>query len=57
MLGFTAEWESGEIIPQLEELTDIKWFAPSELPDYYRGISISAKLIEDFAMRMKGHPK
>lgn len=53
MLGFTAEWESGEIVPQLEELTDIKWFAPSDLPDYYRGISISAKLIEDFAARMK----
>ena len=53
MLGFTAEWESGEIVPQLSELSDVKWFAPSEIPDYYRGISISAMLIEDFVKRHK----
>ena len=57
MLGFTAEWESGEIIPQKEELTDVRWFAPDEIPDYYRGISISAKLIEDFAARMRQNSK
>ena len=53
MLGFTAEWESGEIVPQLSELSDVNWFAPSEIPDYYRGISISAMLIEDFVKRHK----
>ena len=48
MLGFRAEWESGEIVPELSEVTDVRWFAPKEIPDYYRGISISARLIEDF---------
>ena len=48
MVGFTAEWESGEIVPELSEVTDVRWFTPKEIPDYYRGISISARLIEDF---------
>ena len=48
MVGFTAEWESGEIVPELSEVTDVRWFAPKEIPDYYRGINISARLIEDF---------
>lgn len=53
MLGFTAEWESGEIVPQLDELSDIRWFGPNEIPDYYKGISISGMLIEDFVKRNK----
>ena len=53
MLGFIAEWESGEIVPQLSELSDVRWFAPGEIPDYYKGISISAMLIEDFVKRHK----
>ena len=54
MLGFTAEWESGEPSPERSELTDVRWFAPEEIPDYYRGVSISAKLIENF---VAGHAK
>ncbi|MDY2985378.1 MAG: NAD(+) diphosphatase [Synergistes jonesii] len=53
MLGFTAEWESGEICPDKSEVTDVRWFAPDEIPDYYRGVSISARLIEDFVARQK----
>lgn len=52
MLGFTAEWESGEIGADGREVTDAGWFAPGEIPEYYRGVSISARLIEDF---VKGH--
>ena len=51
MLGFTAEWESGEICPDTSEVTDVRWFAPDEIPEYYRGVSISARLIEDFTAR------
>lgn len=51
MLGFTAEWESGEIVPDMTEVTDVRWFAVDEIPEYYRGVSISAKLIEDFIGR------
>ena len=51
MLGFIAEWESGDICPDTTEVTDVRWFAPHEIPEYYRGVSISAKLIEDFIKR------
>ncbi len=51
MLGFTAEWENGDIVPDLTEVTDVRWFAPNEMPDYYKGVSISSKLIEDFINR------
>lgn len=48
MLGFTAEWAGGEIVPQTSEVSDVRWFAPDEITNYYRGVSISAKLIENF---------
>ncbi len=48
MLGFTAEWESGEIEADGKEVTEAAWFAPNEIPDVFRGLSISWKLIEDF---------
>ncbi|MDO4987799.1 MAG: NAD(+) diphosphatase [Synergistes sp.] len=54
MIGFTAEWESGDICPDRSELTDIRWFAPNEIPEYYKGVSISARLIEDFVKRHGG---
>ena len=57
MLGFTAEWESGEVRPDEGEIEDAKWFAPGELPEYYRGVSISARLIEDFVRRHGGGEK
>lgn len=51
MVGFTAEWASGEVRPDLSEIMDVRWFAPDEIPEYYRGVSISARLIEDFVRR------
>jgi len=51
MLGFTAEWESGNIVPDTTEVTDVRWFAPNDIPDYFRGVSISSMLIDDFIRR------
>ena len=48
MLGFNAEWESGEIEVDGLEVTQASWFAPDEIPDVFRGLSISWKLIENF---------
>ena len=48
MLGFNAEWESGEIEVDGKEVTEASWFAPEEIPDVFRGLSISWKLIENF---------
>ncbi len=48
MLGFNAEWESGEIEVDGKEVTKASWFAPEESPDGFRWLSISWKLIENF---------
>lgn len=48
MVGFTAQWASGEIKPDGREILDARWFAPDELPDIPSGISISRKLIDHF---------
>lgn len=53
MLGFTAKWAGGEVIPDRSELSDVGWFAPDGLPDRPEGVSISAKLIDDFIKRHK----
>lgn len=48
MLGFTAEYESGEVIPDGEELDKAGWFGADELPEIPPFGSISRKLIENF---------
>lgn len=45
MLGFTAEWESGEIKLQKEELSDAKWFDPDNCPSSPKPGSIAYRLI------------
>jgi NAD+ diphosphatase len=52
MLGFTARWKRGELHPDGVELNDAAWFAPGEYPDIPPSLSISRKLIDDFARRM-----
>jgi NAD+ diphosphatase len=53
MLGFTAQWSGGEIRPDGVELDDAGWFAPDEFPDIPPSLSISRRLIDDFAARMR----
>lgn len=48
MIGFTAEYESGEIQPDGIEIEDAGWFSAEELPVLPGKISISRKLIEYF---------
>ncbi|MDO9509150.1 MAG: NAD(+) diphosphatase [Thermovirgaceae bacterium] len=51
MVGFTAEWESGEIAVDGKEIEDAGWYEPDSFPDMPPGISISRRLIEDFLLR------
>lgn len=51
MIGFNAEWESGEIEVDNTEILEARWFSPDELPDSPVGVSISRRLIDDFARR------
>ena len=48
MVGFTAEYESGEIIVDKNELADAAWFERDKIPRIPPNISISRKLIDWF---------
>lgn len=48
MLGFTADYESGEFELQVEEIEEAKWFKPNSLPKIPPRMSISRRLIDDF---------
>jgi NAD+ diphosphatase len=45
MIGFTAEYEAGEITPQESELADARWFAVDQLPNIPPPHSIARRLI------------
>lgn len=46
MVGFVAEWESGEIEVDGEEIGEAGWFAPGELPPLPPRLSIARRLID-----------
>jgi NAD+ diphosphatase len=46
MLGFTAEYQSGEIVVDGVEIADAKWFKYDNLPLIPSKGSISRKLID-----------
>ncbi len=48
MLGFHAEYDSGEFVLQTDEISDAQWFAPDELPNIPPATAISRWLIDDF---------
>jgi NAD+ diphosphatase len=45
MIGFTAEYESGEIAVDGEEISDARWFDVNNLPELPSEISIARKII------------
>ena len=47
MLAFEAEYESGEITVDDDEIVDAKWFKVSDIKNYPTDISISSWLIEN----------
>jgi NAD+ diphosphatase len=52
MVGFVADWESGEIRIDPAELEDARWFTPETLPELPHPMSIARALIEDFKVRV-----
>jgi NAD+ diphosphatase len=53
MVGFTAEWEAGELRPQPGEIEDARWFHPDALPLLPGPMSIARALIESFLARRR----
>jgi NAD+ diphosphatase len=51
MVGFVADWHSGEIRVDTEELEDARWFTPDDLPELPHPMSIAHALIVDFVKR------
>jgi NAD+ diphosphatase len=53
MLGFHAEYESGEIVCQEGEIADARWFRHDDLPNVPPGTAISRWLIDDFISQIR----
>jgi len=51
MIGFTARWAGGELVPALDELAEAGWFPPDALPPLPGKLSIARALIDDFVRR------
>ena len=48
MLGFTAQYKSGEIKVEESELAEANWYAPDQLPGLPLSLSIARRLIDDY---------
>lgn len=48
MVGFTAEYASGDIVLEEEELEDAQWFTIDTLPNLPSRMSIARRLVDDF---------
>ena len=48
MLAFTAEYDSGEIKVDGDEILKAKWFKKEEIIRYESDVSISDWLVQDF---------
>jgi NAD+ diphosphatase len=51
MIAFTAEYESGELKPNGEEIAEAAWFAPDRLPQLPPRVSIARALIDSTIAR------
>ncbi len=54
MVAFTAEFASGDIVLEEEELVDAQWFRADDLPPYPPPMSIAHRLIEDYKQQELG---
>jgi NAD+ diphosphatase len=57
MIGFLAEWESGEIVIDPDEIVQAGWFGPDELPRIPPKLSIARSLIDDWLERRAASPE
>lgn len=53
MIGFVADWESGEIRPQEGEIEDAGWFELDGLPGLPSRFSIARALLDDFIAKRR----
>ena len=56
MIGFTAQYASGELTPDPAEISDAGWFAADALPPVPPRLSIARQLIDAWVRRMGRDP-
>ena len=56
MVGFTAEYVSGDIVLEEEEIEDANWFTIDTLPNLPSSMSIARRMVDDF-VRQHGRQK
>jgi NAD+ diphosphatase len=54
MIAYTAEYAGGELVPDGEEIADVRWFPADALPQMPPSLSIARRLIDATAARLKG---
>ena len=54
MIGFFAQFASGELRPDGQEIADAAWFSPTDLPNLPGEVSIARALIEVWRRRVTG---
>nr|MBA2534140.1 hypothetical protein [Rubrobacter sp.] len=57
MIGFTADYASGELAPEPGEIEDAGWYSAQDLPHLPPSTSIARAMIDDFVRRQGPHPK
>lgn len=53
MVGFIAEYDSGDIVVDGNEIIEANWYEPDELPNIPPKLSIAGRLIEETLQRIK----
>jgi len=53
MIAYTAEYAGGELVPDGEEIADVRWFPVDALPDMPPSLSIARRLIDATAARLR----
>jgi NAD+ diphosphatase len=51
MVAFTAEYASGDLVLEEEEIEDADWFTANNLPNLPSRISIARRLVDDFLVK------
>ncbi len=46
MLGFTADWASGDLVPDGKEISGAGWFTVANMPEVPPKISIAREIID-----------
>jgi NAD+ diphosphatase len=54
MLGFHAEYDSGDIVPQVDEIEDAQWFSVHDMPPLPASRSIARYLIDLYLAQRLG---